>query len=142
MELDCFHLGVKALIFSSGNLLLLKRDHPVKGMYWDIPGGRLQKGESQMAALLREVEEETGINSFSEIDPFMTAITDIRNGDIGLIFSFFLMHVAETFTPILSAEHVDFAWSTPLQAAEKLKHYPSIFIERIKNVRCHLSGLP
>ena len=44
---DTFHLGVKALIFEAeGKILLLERNHPVKNLYWDIPGGRLQKGDS------------------------------------------------------------------------------------------------
>ena len=45
--IDTFHVGVKALIFNpNGKLLLLERDHPLKQLYWDLPGGRLQKGES------------------------------------------------------------------------------------------------
>lgn len=46
-EIDSFHIGVNALIFDEmGNILLLERDHPIKKKYWDLPGGRLQKGES------------------------------------------------------------------------------------------------
>jgi len=56
MQEDCFHLGVKVLLYDSeGRVLLLK-----KGPYWDLPGGRLQKGETLMETLQREVEEETG----------------------------------------------------------------------------------
>lgn len=58
---DCFHLGVKALIFNEKNkMLLLERHHPSKKMYWDIPGGRLLRGESLIETLIREVKEETG----------------------------------------------------------------------------------
>jgi 8-oxo-dGTP diphosphatase len=45
----------------SGRLLLIKRGHePGKGL-WSIPGGRVEAGESDTAALVREVREETGL---------------------------------------------------------------------------------
>jgi hypothetical protein len=35
--LEPFHLGVKFLLFNSEkHLLLLKRHHPLKGIYWDL----------------------------------------------------------------------------------------------------------
>lgn len=43
-SIDCFHIGVKALIVNQENhVLLLERNHPIKGIYWDLPGGRLHK---------------------------------------------------------------------------------------------------
>lgn len=134
---DYFHLGIKALILNPEcKALLLKRHHPVKGGYWDIPGGRLQKGESELDTLLREVKEETGFDEIHEVHPFMMALTDIRiqalQADVGLIFSFFLIKISESFDPILSDEHVNFEWCTLQNAAEKLKkQYPGEFIEKI-----------
>jgi ADP-ribose pyrophosphatase YjhB (NUDIX family) len=76
---DCFHLGVKALVINQDKeLLLLERHHPSKGMYWDLPGGRLQRGESQLEALSREIKEETGMDNISGAHPFMMVLTDIR----------------------------------------------------------------
>jgi len=45
----------------AGRLLLIKRGHePGKGQ-WSIPGGRVEAGESDAAAIVREVREETGL---------------------------------------------------------------------------------
>ena len=45
----------------SGRLLLIKRGHePGKGL-WSIPGGRIEAGESDAAALVREVREVSGL---------------------------------------------------------------------------------
>ena len=45
----------------SGRLLLIKRGHePGKGL-WSVPGGRVEAGESDADAVVREVREETGL---------------------------------------------------------------------------------
>ncbi|MCB0568114.1 MAG: NUDIX domain-containing protein [Phaeodactylibacter sp.] len=38
--------------------------------YWDLPKGKVDKGESHEAAALREVEEETGLSAL-ELGPFI-----------------------------------------------------------------------
>lgn len=45
----------------SGRLLLILRGHdPGKGL-WSIPGGRVEPGESDARAVVREIREETGL---------------------------------------------------------------------------------
>jgi 8-oxo-dGTP diphosphatase len=45
----------------SGRLLLILRGHdPGKGL-WSIPGGRVEPGESDAQAVVRELREETGL---------------------------------------------------------------------------------
>jgi hypothetical protein len=55
----------------------------------------------------------------------MMSLTDIRiqtaEGDVGLIFSIFLINISEFFDPILSDEHVNFKWCKLQNAAEELK---------------------
>ena len=46
---------------AGGRLLLIKRGHePGKGL-WSIPGGRVEPGETDEQAVIREVREETGL---------------------------------------------------------------------------------
>jgi 8-oxo-dGTP diphosphatase len=58
-------LGVGALIFDAGTILLVERaKEPLKG-WWSLPGGIVETGETLEAAIRREVLEETGL----EIEP-------------------------------------------------------------------------
>lgn len=46
---------------ADGRLLLIKRGHPPGAGLWSLPGGRVEAGESDRAAVIREVREETGL---------------------------------------------------------------------------------
>ena len=53
---------VGAVVFNgAGRLLLIRRAHePGRGL-WSVPGGRVEPGETDHAAVIREVAEETGL---------------------------------------------------------------------------------
>lgn len=55
-----FKIGVFGIIKDQENriLLCLRNDHDI----WNLPGGRLEKGESPWQGVIREVKEETGLN--------------------------------------------------------------------------------
>lgn len=60
------YLGVGALIFETGKILLVERGkEPLKG-FWSIPGGIVETGEKLEEAIRREVSEETGL----DVDPY------------------------------------------------------------------------
>ena len=54
-------IGVGAVIIKDGKILLEKRkNEPGKGK-WSIPGGLVELGENVEQTVMREVEEETGL---------------------------------------------------------------------------------
>jgi 8-oxo-dGTP diphosphatase len=44
-----------------GRLLLIKRGHEPGAGLWSLPGGRVEPGETDAEALVREMREETGL---------------------------------------------------------------------------------
>ncbi|WP_177220968.1 NUDIX hydrolase [Lentzea xinjiangensis] len=47
---------------SNGRLLLVRRANPPGEGLWSVPGGRVEPGEADEAAVTREVAEETGLS--------------------------------------------------------------------------------
>ena len=44
-----------------GRLLLIRRGHAPSAGLWSVPGGRMEAGETQEQAVVRELAEETGL---------------------------------------------------------------------------------
>lgn len=58
---DAPMVGVGAVIVHSGRVLLVQRaTEPARGQ-WSVPGGLVELGESLEKAVMREVQEETGL---------------------------------------------------------------------------------
>ncbi len=55
-------VGVGAIVVDADRVLLAQRGHePMKGQ-WSLPGGAVECGETLVAAVVREVREETGLD--------------------------------------------------------------------------------
>lgn len=52
---------VGAVIVEEGRLLLIRRGQPPGEGQWSVPGGRVEFGETLAEAVVREVEEEAGL---------------------------------------------------------------------------------
>lgn len=113
-----FGLAVRALITDeNGKVLILKRsaDSKTNPGRWELPGGKVDQGEAFDVALVREVEEETGlkislgnvIGASQQNLPLFRAVHLIMYGEI----------VEGELN--LSSEHEGYAWEFP----ENLKDY-------------------
>ena len=117
---DSFHLGIKALIRNSaGQILLLKvNKEKLKGFtgepYWDIPGGRIQKGQTVEETLRREVEEEIGVTEITNVKTFSIVLSKIRipqgEDSVGLILGAYTCEIPENSEIKLSDEHTEAKW--------------------------------
>ena len=135
---DSFHLGVKALIRNETGAVLLLKVNPVqlKGSdnkdYWDLPGGRIQKGHTVDDTLEREVAEEIGVAGVRSSKPVGMVLSNIRipigDDTVGLILSVWECQLPADAAIALSEEHVESEWFSPAEAAELLKvKYPADF---------------
>lgn len=104
---------------AEGGLLMIKRDG-----VWDLPKGKLEKGEEIKACALREVEEETNVGSL------------VINGDEFVTQHFYMMkerwHLKTTYWYTMSTTHTaklipqteegitECAWLSSEQAAEAM----------------------
>lgn len=108
----------------SGKVLFLKRSGV--GDYagsWSLPGGKVEADESLDAAALRETVEETGTDLAKSPLTFLT-----RRVSDGVDFTTFAASCAEEFTPVLSDEHVSFAWMTPADALSEPLMHPGVIV--------------
>lgn len=65
-----------------GRLLMVRRGRPPGEGLWSIPGGRVEPGEDDAAALARELREETGL----DVAPGALAGTVERPGPDGVTY--------------------------------------------------------
>lgn len=143
MKEDIFHLGIKALIRNKkGQILLLNTNlatftGPIEP-HWDLPGGRIQKGENIEQALYREVEEEIGVKNIKIVKFLDASISKIRitKKDYGLILFTYLCSINNLKNIRLTDnEHVEFKWVSPKKAAKLLSiKFADSLIEIIKNL--------
>jgi len=54
-------LGVGAIVIERQRVLLVRRANPPLQGQWSIPGGVVETGETTREAVVREVQEETGL---------------------------------------------------------------------------------
>ena len=123
-------ISVYALVLNEkGEFLLLRRSensHTNPGK-WDLPGGKVNPDETLKEAVVREVEEETGISIYpgeiaGEVNfelPKKRVIAIVFNG--GYVIS----------EVKLSYEHIEYAW-TSLESILGMETLPAYFRDFFK----------
>lgn len=106
-----------------GRRLYLVLDY---GRFWDYPKGHVEKGEDDLTAALRELDEETGIRDVTQVEGFSHELKYFFRKGKTLIRKTVLFFLAESETDEvkLSHEHAGYEW-LPIDEALKRVTYPS-----------------
>lgn len=93
-------------------LLLLRHELKIEPNTWCVPGGKVDEGETLVAAAVRELKEETGIIADeSELHYFTTIYK--TNPTFNLLFHIFSLQKNERPEVTLNpTEHVQYRWAT------------------------------
>lgn len=122
----CYYLSMKKTIqvvgiiaqYEQSILLLHRSEQETDPSLWGIPAGKVEEGESQSEAAIREFFEETGISvSSTEIDYVGTL--DIEYAAV--IVKFPIYHKKFSKKPAITLdpnEHINYQWITPKDALE------------------------
>ena len=107
-------ITVKGIIRRNDNKILLVKRSVQDGFwpgYWETVGGGIEGQENPQSALLREIEEETGL-IVKVREPFNVYSFEDEKKEFKVGISFICDYVSGDVT--LSHEHIDFAWVDPL----------------------------
>ncbi|MCA9507024.1 MAG: NUDIX domain-containing protein [Myxococcales bacterium] len=108
--------SIRAILLNqSGEVLLLKADDPYtttaeghhRGPFWFLVGGKIEQGESEEQACLREIFEETGISSeMVKLGPVVwkSEISLVLNGTLTKIKQRFM--ITRTTSKTISLSHL------------------------------------
>jgi mutator protein MutT len=113
-------VGVGAIIICDGKILLEKRrGDPGKGK-WSVPGGLVELGETTVEAVIREVEEETGLDvAEPELIDVVDNIVRDENGEVKWHFVIIDYFVKVKGGKLRAADDAEELRWVPLAEAEK-----------------------
>jgi len=96
--------------------------------HWDFPKGNVEKGESEIETVKREIAEETGIDQIEIIEGFKEGVGYYYRLKGNLVYKTVNYYLAKTEQKDvkLSYEHEDYAWVTIDEALKYIKHKNSI----------------
>lgn len=104
----------------SGNkfLLLHRHLHKANGDKWGLPAGKVDHGENIQQAIVRELNEETGL-VFTASDLKYFDSLYVRDGNFDIEWHMFAVKIEPTpMVKINPKEHVDYKWVTSIEALQ------------------------
>jgi 8-oxo-dGTP diphosphatase len=100
-----------ALIRADGSYLLAQRPPgKVYAGYWEFPGGKVERGETSMQAIIREIREELGV-TITEATPWLTRTHVYAHASVRLRF----FRATAWQGELQRLDGQDFAFQTPGQ---------------------------
>lgn len=110
---------VSCFLEHDGEILLLHRqDHKPQGNTWCLPAGKVDPGEDLVAAIIREMGEETGHFADPLAVKFFKSLY-VRYPTYDFVCHIFHLPVGDRPEVVLSVdEHKDFVWLTPTKALD------------------------
>lgn len=108
MITHAFGLTMRGIIKKNNKILLLKR-HPQSNngaCQWELPGGKVERGEFFDEGLIREIKEETNLDT--TIECFYEAIQQDfpKKSTVQVI----MIVKCEKYNVKISDEHIDYKW--------------------------------
>ncbi|GIN72662.1 NUDIX hydrolase [Bacillus sp. J14TS2] len=123
-------ISIKGILFNHGRVLLLKNERNE----WELPGGRIEENESPEQCVVREMQEELGINCTVEtiIDSWVFEVLKEK-------FVFIVSYLCKCDDPaniLISEEHIEYKW-VHLDELEDI-HIPKGYKESIHKAKWSL----
>ncbi|MFA5318449.1 MAG: NUDIX hydrolase [Patescibacteria group bacterium] len=105
-EFEYFQIGQKGILIRDNKILIVKLADQID--IWDLPGGRLDKGEFAEEAFRREIKEEIGFDDFNILGIVDHEIWYTKNGTPFCGIANLIKNEKDKIK--LSPEHTDYKW--------------------------------
>ena len=109
------HEVVTGALVREGRVLLVHRS-PNRRAYpdvWDLPGGHIETGESELGALTREMHEELGVQIATGSVSHLCRLNAGRGGEPVLLSAWLVGDWQGTPTNVATDEHDEIRWFRP-----------------------------
>lgn len=108
-------VGLGAIVWKDGRVLMIKRGRPPGEGIWSLPGGLQLVGETVAEGVRREIAEETGVEI--ELLGLVEVIDSVRRDDAGrVLYHFTIIDYAARWIAgeaVAGDDAADVAWVAP-----------------------------
>jgi 8-oxo-dGTP pyrophosphatase MutT (NUDIX family) len=106
------HQVVVGALIRDGRVLLVHRrpDKRARPDVWDLPGGVMEPGESELGAFARELREELGVEIATGSASYLARATAGRAGERARLTAWLVADWQGTPANVAPEEHDDIGW--------------------------------